>query len=201
IKRATSILARSIIRVHRKQRATLAIGVVTRLAQRVVSAELEHSTQPAVEANEKLSLVEYTARLVTIDLTPRRIRANTIRRQICDRERQRRVNVARANHVSDVNVVEPDVHRDVARQLAFDLRAEQEHSRSLEVWINLPDRLLSRWQTRKRRNRSRAPLVQQRVNRSYIRQALLDDARRFPSIERLIHLSLNVADAVEAVRL
>src|SRR5215217_4745143 len=32
IKRATSILARSIVRIHRKQRATLAIGVVTRFA-------------------------------------------------------------------------------------------------------------------------------------------------------------------------
>src|SRR6185436_174935 len=44
IKRAASKLSAHIIRVHRKERATLTISVVRSLAQRVVAVELEHST-------------------------------------------------------------------------------------------------------------------------------------------------------------
>ncbi len=152
IKRAAPKLTRRVVRIHRKQLAALTVRVVRGFAQRVVAIELEHSAEPAVEADEKLSLIELSARFVAIDFTLRRIGSKSIRRQFRDRGRKRRINVARADHVNDADVVEADKHRDVARQLSFYLRAGNTHRRNLQVRIHLPNGLLRRRNAGDRRN-------------------------------------------------
>ena len=202
IKRAAPKLADQIVRIHRKQRAALTIRVVRRLAQRVVAVELEHSAEPAVEADEELSLIELPTRFVTIDLTLGRIGPNTVRRQLRDRAGQRRIDVARANHVNDADVVKADEHRDVARQLSLDLRADHVNSRNLQIRIDLPDRLLRRRYTSNMTEQQSDSTDSERIDRGDVRQLLLGDASAavFRS-KGSVTCSLNHVDAIEAIRL
>src|SRR5215208_4092990 len=143
VERAAAKLARGIVRIHRKQRAALAISIVGRFADRVVAVELKHAIETAVETDKELPLIELATRFEPVDLALRRIGTNTVRRERRDARREWRIEVASANHVHDANVVEADEHGHIARQLSFDLRACEPYRRSLNIWINLPDCLLS----------------------------------------------------------
>src|SRR5215213_2424256 len=126
VKRAASKLSRRIVGIHREKHAALAIGVVRGLAQRIVTVECKHPTKPAIEADEELSLVELPTCLVTIDFALGRIGPNSVRRQRRNRRGERCVDIARANHVHDANVIEAGEHGYVPRQLSFYLRSHDE---------------------------------------------------------------------------
>src|SRR2546423_13218777 len=164
VARAAAVLTGEVIRVHGKPAA--AIRVILLPAKRVIALQRDVRIQPAAEANSHHRLAVFAARLVLIDVTERGIRSNAGRRRRRDGARQRRVNVARANHMRDAERIEGNKAGNVPWQLTFDLQASQREHRSLQIRSDTVDSLLRRGDRRElRRGRHGWEEVQQVVDR------------------------------------
>src|SRR5258707_2043841 len=128
-----------VVRVHREKRSrTLTVGVVRGLAENIIAADREPRIQTTVKADEHLFLMELAASFELIDFPDPRNWPRAARIGGCDSARQRRVDVARANHMQNTNRISSQRDGEVMRQLALDLSAYNIDRGNLQIWDDRP---------------------------------------------------------------
>src|SRR5712692_617152 len=146
-------LAAHVVRVNREERRqtlALAISVVMAIAVKIVTTQGERRVQPAAEADEYILLTVFAACFELIDFAQRGIWPNAAGSCSRDRSRQRRIDIARANDVQYPHRVSPHRQREVMRQLALNLSADDIDGRNFQIGLHAPDYLLRGRRTRKR---------------------------------------------------